>query len=127
MRRLSDWASSHNLSEAVCDKIAKLRRSSQYKKITYDYPKAPRTTNMVDRLMKNMDRHLFNIKYFHGDNKSAELTIRGWALIQNFAPLNPRTIQKHNGWQSPAERLNQSRYHDNWLQNLLVSASQRQF
>jgi hypothetical protein len=27
------------------------------------------------------------------------------------------------GWQSPAERLNQHRYHDNWLHNLLVSAS----
>ncbi len=26
-------------------------------------------------------------------------------------------------WRSPAERLNQHRYHDDWLQNLLVSAS----
>jgi len=34
---------------------------------------------------------------------------------------NPRTIQKYNGLQSPAERLNGFRDHDNWLQNLLIS------
>jgi len=40
-------------------------------------------------------------------------------------PQNPLQSEKFNGWQSPAERLNQFRYHDNWLQNLLVSTSQR--
>jgi len=72
-----------------------------------------------------MDKYLFNTQYFHGSLESAEFSIRAYALIQNFAPSNPRTIKKFNGWQSPAERLNQFRYHDNWLQNLLVSASQR--
>ncbi|MBW2354901.1 MAG: hypothetical protein JRF51_16990 [Deltaproteobacteria bacterium] len=78
---------------------------------------------MVDRLMQRMDRHLFSTVYFHGSLKSAELSIRGWSLIYNFAPCNPRTVQKHKGWRSPAERINQFRYHENWLQNLLISAS----
>lgn len=82
---------------------------------------------MIDRLMKRMDRHLFNTQYFHGSPETAERSIRGWALIENFAPSNPRTIQKHNGWQSQAIRLNQFRYHDIWLQNLLLSASQWQY
>lgn len=126
VRRLSDWTSTHNLPGVVSDKIAKLRHL-QYTK-AYDYPEAPRTTNMVDRLMRNRPiTHLFNTQYFHGHSETAESSIRGWALIQNFTPSNPRTIQKHNGWKSPAERLNQFRYHDNWLQNLLVSASQQQF
>ncbi|MBF0286458.1 MAG: hypothetical protein HQM14_01455 [SAR324 cluster bacterium] len=43
--------------------------------------------------------------------------------IYNFAPSNPQTIKRHNGWQSPAERLNQFHYHECWLQNLLISAS----
>ncbi|MFH0925564.1 MAG: hypothetical protein V1872_08050, partial [bacterium] len=68
-------------------------------------------------------RHLFTICYFHGSLSSAELNIRGWALIHNFAPSNPLTVKKYNGFQSPAERLNQFRYHDNWLKNLLISAS----
>ena len=78
---------------------------------------------MVDRLMQRMDRHLFSTQYFHGSMNTAELSIRGWTLIQNFAPYNPQTIKKLNGSKSPAERLNQSGYHDNWLQNLLISAS----
>ncbi|MFZ3047907.1 MAG: hypothetical protein WA151_18495, partial [Desulfatirhabdiaceae bacterium] len=48
---------------------------------------------------------------------------RGWALIQNFAPSNPRTIQKHQNFKSPAERLNKFRYHENWLHNWMISAS----
>ena len=77
---------------------------------------------MAGRLMKRMDRHLFNTQYPHGSLETAELSIRGWTLIENFAPSNPHSIKKHDGWQSPAERLNQSRYHDSWLQNLLISA-----
>ena len=52
----------------------------------------------------------------------AELNIRGWALIYNFAPSNPLTIKKHNGFRSQAERLNKFRYYDNCLKNLLISA-----
>jgi hypothetical protein len=36
----------------------------------------------------------------------------------------PATRNKASkGWKSPAERLNGHRYHDDWLQNLLVSTS----
>jgi len=49
---------------------------------------------MLDRLMQRMDRHLFSTQYFHGSLSSAELSIRGWALILNFAPSNPTTIKK---------------------------------
>jgi hypothetical protein len=92
-------------------------------KSAYDHPNALRTSNMLDRLMQRMDRHLFSTQYFHGTKPAAELSIRGWALIQNFAPSNPRTIHMHNGFQSPAERLNKFQYNENWLHNLLISAS----
>ena len=70
-------------------------------------------------------KDLFHIttQYFHGSFQAAELSIRGWALIQNFAPWNPRTVKIHDGFQSPAECFNKFRYHNNWLQNLLISAS----
>ncbi len=89
----------------------------------YDLPGSHRTSNMIDRLMQRMDRYLFNTQHFHGSIESGERGIRAWALIQNFASPNPGTIQKYNGFQSPAERLNGFRYHDNWLQNLLISGS----
>jgi hypothetical protein len=126
-RRLNEWAYSNELPSCVCEKLEKLRQNSAKFKVAYDHPNAPRTSNMTDRLMRKMDRHLFNTQYFHGSSDTAELTIRGYVLIENFAPSNPYTIRKYNGWQSPAERLNQFRYHDNWLQNLLISASQRQY
>jgi hypothetical protein len=79
---------------------------------------------MVDRLRRSMDKHLFCNHYFHGSLMTAETSIRAWALIQNFAPSNPYTIKKFNGWQSPVERMNEFRYHENWLQYLLISSSQ---
>ena len=94
-----------------------------YAFVAYDFSDAHRTSNMVDRLMQRMDRHLFSMHYFHGDFVTAEYSIRGWALIQNFAPCSPGNIRKHSGFKSPAERLNQFQYHENWLQNLLISGS----
>jgi len=76
--------------------------------------------------MVRMDHRLFDTQYFHGTLQQAQLGIRAWALIHNFAPSTAVTIRKYNGWQSPAERLNQHRYHHNWLHNLLVSAHQAQ-
>jgi len=107
----------------IFKKIEKLRNNSHSYSIAYDLPGCYRVSTMLDRLMRRMDRHLFNTQYFHGFTSSAELNIRGWALIMNFAPSNPNTVKKHKGLQCPAERLNQFRYHDCWLQNLLISAS----
>ena len=33
-------------------------------RITYYFPEAHRTSNMIDRLMQRMDRHLFSTQYF---------------------------------------------------------------
>jgi hypothetical protein len=111
------------MSHVIAKPINKLRQNIAAYKVAYNHPKAHRTSNMVDRLMQRMDRHLFSTQYFHGSMAAAELSIRGWTLIHNFALYNPRTIKKLNGYRSPAERLNQFRYHDNWLHNLYISAS----
>ena len=123
VRRLYEWANKEHLPDVMSKPIKKLKDNLCRYSRAYDLPGCHRTSNMVDRLMQRMDRHLFSTLYFHGNLKSSELSIRGWALIYNFAPCNPRTVKKHNNWRSPAERLNQFRYHENWLQNLLISAS----
>jgi hypothetical protein len=123
VRRLIEWCEKNNMPSVIADPIKKLRQNIAAYKVAYDHPNAHRTSNMIDRLMQRMDRHLFSTQYFHGTMAAAQLSIRGWALIQNFAPYNPRTVKKRNGIKSPAERLNQFKYHDNWLHNLFISAS----
>jgi hypothetical protein len=123
IRRLIGWCKKNEVPSVISGPIEKLRKNIAGYKVFYDYPEAHRTSNMIDRLMQRMDRHLFSTQYFHGSMAAAELSIRGWTLIHNFAPYNPRTIRKHHGYRCPAERLNQFRYHESWLQNLLTSAS----
>jgi hypothetical protein len=123
VRRLCEWAKGITIPDPILKPIEKLRENISTFSVAYDFPGAHRTSNMLDRLMQRMDRHLFSIQYFHGNLASAQLSIRAWALILNFAPSNPFTVKRHNGFQSPAERLNRFRYNENWLQNLLISAS----
>jgi hypothetical protein len=123
LRRLREWAQralpdsamkTHTL--ALCENRAQFSRS-------YDYPTAHRTSNMVDRVMKFLDRACFNGQYFHGTQESAEQRVRAWALLWNFCPSSPETVRKYRGQACPAERLTGTRYTDNWLENLLVAAS----
>ena len=123
VRRLYEWGKKTSVPLPFMEKIKKIRNNLASYTGAYDHPEAHRTSNMIDRLMQRMDHHLFATQYFHGSLYSAEMGIRAWALIFNFAPSNPVTVAKHNGQRSPAERLNQFSYSDNWLENLLISAS----
>lgn len=123
VRRLCEWAQKAQIPAFMVDKLEKLRNNLPSFAQAYDFPGALRTSNMLDRLMQRMDRYLFAGQYFLGNLNSANLSMRGWVLIQNFAPFNPRTIEVHNGVKNPAEKLNGFSYHSNWLQNLLISAS----
>ncbi|MFH0924256.1 MAG: hypothetical protein V1872_01265 [bacterium] len=106
VRRIHEWATKISIPNVILNPIQKLHNHLSDFARAYDFPNAHRTSNMLDRLMQRMDRHLFTVCYFHGSLSSAELNIRGWALIHNFAPSNPLTVKKYNGFQSPAERLN---------------------
>src|SRR5512144_1345827 len=92
LRRLREWATRTLPDSAMkqhplelCEKRAQFRRS-------YDHERAHRTSNLVDRLMKFLDRACFNAQYFHGTLASAELRVRALALLWNFCPSSPRTI-----------------------------------
>ena len=124
VRRFFEWAinNANLLPDTIFQKIVKLYKTCDSYAIAYHFPNAHRTSNMLERLMNRMDRFLFSIQYFHGNMFSAKLAIRSWALIHNFAPLSPNAIKKHKK-KSFAEILNGYRYHDCWLQNLLISAS----
>lgn len=76
LRRLREWAEtalpdcvmkSHTLD--VCGKRDQFSKS-------YNHPEAHRTSTMVDRRMKFLDRAFFNAQYFHGMPDSAESRVR---------------------------------------------------
>ena len=123
LTRLREWATAR-LPEsamktptlALCDKRAQLIKSDEH-------PGAHRTSNLVDRLMKFLDRACFSAQYFHGTVASAECRLRALALLWNFCPSSPQTVRKYQGQRCPSERLNAQRYADSWLENLLISAS----
>jgi len=123
LRRLRAWTATtlpdcmmKSYTLALCEKRDQFSKS-------YDHPEAHRTSTMVDRLMKFLDRAFFNAQYFHGMPDSAESRVRALALLWNFCPSSPETVRKYAGQACPAERLNGKRYADNWLENLLVSGS----
>jgi hypothetical protein len=123
IRRLREWANHVLPPSPTLDKILSLCRKSHLFQKAYDHPNAHRTSNMVDRLMKNQDRYLFFMQYFHGHFYSAEMGIRAWAVLRNFQPYCPRAIENKSEMECAASRLNGFKYRDNWLENLLVSSS----
>jgi hypothetical protein len=106
------------------DAILKLSGKTPIFIKAYAYPDAYRTSNMIDRHMEPLARFLSNTNYFNGHLMSAERSVRAWAICHNFLPYCPRA---HIGrdFKSPAHKLNGFVYRDNWLENLLVSASMR--
>ena len=119
---LQAWAVATLPAGAGLQAVLKLcARAPQFAQ-AYDHPTAHRTSNMLDRRMDHMDRRFYSAHYFHGHLMTAELAVRAEALLVNFLPYCPRTaIAKQ--YRSPAHKLNGFVYHDNWLHNLLISAS----
>jgi hypothetical protein len=122
IRSLRSWAGGR-LKGIVLDKVLDLCDKRDLWAIAYDHPDGHRTSNMLDRLMRSMNRYFDDGQHLHGSHNAGEQHCRAWALLHNFTPWHPATAVANDGWQCPAERLNGRRYHDNWLQNLLVSAS----
>lgn len=123
VRRFSEWAETADIPDFMHKRIKKMHRNIAKFSIAYKFPGSHRTSNMLDRLMQRMDRRLSASQYFHGTLEAANFGMRGWCLILNFAPSNPNTAQKTPELSSPAERINGSAYHTDWLQNLLISTS----
>jgi capsid protein len=123
LRRLREWAEDHVGKEVVREKVRALCNKRRAFARAYDHPGCCRTSNLVDRLLRRLDYHLYCTQHLHGTPVAAEQGLRGWALIHNFAPSCPETVREAPTLRSPAERLNGMRYHPEWLQNLLVSAS----
>jgi hypothetical protein len=123
LRRLAEWARAQALSAWLLEQVEKLcGRSGEYG-VAYAHPGGHRTSNMLDRVMRSMSRYFEDGQHLHGTPAAGGRHVRAWALLHNFRPWGPQAVRDNGGWCSPAERLNAYRYHNDWLQNLFVSAS----
>jgi hypothetical protein len=123
LRRLLEWAKAQPLSAWLLEQVEKLCGRSKEYGVAYGHPGGHRTSNMLDRVMRSMSRYFEDGQHLHGSPEACGRHVRAWALLGNFRPWGPEAVRANGGWRSPAERLNGYRYHDDWLQNLQVSAS----
>jgi hypothetical protein len=123
LRRLGEWARGQGLTAWLLEQVQKLCGRAKEYGLACRHPGGHRTSNMLDRLMRSMNRYFEDGQHLHGSERACGQHCRAWALLHNFRPWHPAVARENQGWRSPAERLNRHRYHDDWLQNLLVSAS----
>jgi hypothetical protein len=122
LRRLREWVE-EALSGEIRERSLRLcGRAAEYA-LAYAHRDGHRTSVMLDRVMRGMNQYFVGCQGLHGSDEAARLHSRAWALLHNFAPWSPQAQKANDDYHCPAERLNRHRYHDNWLHNLLVSAS----
>jgi hypothetical protein len=124
LRRLREWGETLKDSRLKA-KLLKLCQKKAGFLPAYDFPNCLRTSNMIDRLMRGMDKYLFAHQGFHGTLISAEYGIRSYCLLTNFRPsmYNPLAGDTNRDCASPFTQLNGFAYHTCWLQNMLVATS----
>lgn len=123
LRRLWEWAAGNVKAARVLEQVEKLCGRAREYGAAYAHPGGHRTSNMLDRVMRGMNRYFDAGQHLHGSEGACGLHVRAWALLYNFRPWHPAVARANGGWRCPAERLNRHRYHEDWLQNLLASAS----
>ena len=122
MKAFRKWFESHQWSKSVSEMTAKLwKRADQYRQ-SFKHAGCYRTSNQVDRLMNRMTRLMYSGRGLHGNQAASESRLRGWALMVNFIPYAHRSNVERE-FACPAHRLSGKNYSDNWLENLLLSAS----
>lgn len=97
LQRLRQWAQRNVKQPSILKQLLNLKGKSQQFQVAYDYPKASRTSNMLDRLMNYQDRLLYTMQYFHGSEASARLHLRAMVLLWNFHPYGSRTTASDRG------------------------------
>jgi hypothetical protein len=127
IRRLREWGTTLRESP-LKTKLLRLCHKKAGFLPAYEFPTCLRTSNMIDRLMRGMDKYLFAQQDFHGTLVSAEYGIRSYCLLANFRPslYTPISGIKRPTPRSPMVHLNGFAYHECWLQNMLIATSKQE-
>jgi len=122
MNEFRGWCETQTWMGSVRQMLVKLWNKTDSYAVAYEHPGCYRTSNAVDRPMNRLRRLMYAGRGLHGHQGASELRLRGWALLINFRPYAPRSnvTRAHD---SPAHKLNNKRYHEHWLHNLMASTS----
>ena len=122
MQGLRRWCDHRVWTASVRSMLEKLFDHTEEYAAAYEHPGCHRTSNAVDRPMNRLKRLAYAGRGLHGHRHTSTWRLRGWALLQNFRPFAPRSnvTRAHD---SPAHRLNDRRYHEHWLHNLMTATS----
>jgi hypothetical protein len=123
LRRLCQWTNEQVPAGPMKENLLKLCEKKPRWLAHLDFPRAYRTSSMLDRLMKFMERHAITAQMFHSSLDQTTKNFRAFALLYNFTPSSPTIVARSPSLGSPAARLNGFVYHATWLQNLLLAAS----
>lgn len=127
IRRLREWTNEKVTDCPMKKNILKFcSKKSRWMK-HLDFKNAQRTSNMLDRLMRNMKRHKINSQMFHSTTQATNNNFRAFALIYNFSPYSPAAYKEYKEYKSPSSKLNKKVFADNWLENLLLAANRAKF
>jgi len=127
IRRLREWSEKSISDCPMKNNILKLCKKKARWSKHLDFKNAYRTSNMLDRLMRTMKRHKMNSQMFHSTTLATNLNFRALALIHNFSPYSPSIWKDRTEVLSPALKVNNRKFADDWLENLLLSASRANF
>lgn len=123
LRRLRDWANDNVHMPGTLSKIMALcDRSKLYQK-AYDHPNGYRTSNAVDRSLKQLKKSIFTRQNYHGRIETTNCAVRSWAILHNFYPYCLKKMKSKDQYMSPSTEINGFYYSGNWLENLLISSS----
>src|SRR5439155_10406705 len=89
LRRVWEWSKQNVKAAWVLEQVEKLcGRSREYGQ-AYHHPGGHRTSNMLDRVMRSMNRYFEEGQHLHGSQGACERDGRAWALLHNFRPRGP--------------------------------------
>jgi len=123
IRRLREWTTHNLVDSPMKANILKLCKKKNRWSKHFDFATAHRTSNMIDRKMRAMNRHADNSQMFHANVSSTSKNFRAFALLHNFSPSCVSAWDETCTLVSPAARLNKVVYDDDWLRNLNLVAS----
>jgi hypothetical protein len=126
MISLQQWATTElKGQERLIAKIEDMVSKADRFAIAYDFDTCYRTSNQIDRPMNQLDRYLYQTRYFKGHRESANIKLRAWAMIYNFSPFSERVQERKINPKKTSrfEEINGFVYHENWLQNCLIAGT----
>ncbi len=98
LRRLREWARRQAMSAWLQEQVEKLcGRSKEYARAD-SHPHGRRTSNMLDRMMRGMNRYFDRGQHLHSSPAACRLHGRAWALLANYAPWHPAVARANAGW-----------------------------